>query len=130
LFADGQLTDVLRNMGMGNDLTIEPKVKKKLIRILASWNAQYKDDPSMKTAANLYKQHKTDTRSVWRPEAQIPRNEELEAAKRKSKDEARQKAREEREASERLKREEKKKKREAAGKPKPKRKPFNFEEVF
>lgn len=115
---------------MGNDLTIEPKVKKKLIRILASWHAQYKDDPSMKTAANLYKQHKTDARSVWRPEAQIPRNEELEAAKRKSKDEARQKAREEREASERLKREEKKKKREAAGKPKPKRKPFNFEEVL
>jgi len=62
---------------------------------------------------------------MWRPDAQIPRDEELEAAKRKSKDEARQKAREE---AERLKREEKKKKKESGEKSKPKRKPFNFEE--
>ena len=79
----------------------------------------------MKTAANLYKQHKSDTHSTWRPEAQSPRDEELEAIKRKNKEEAR-KAKAE---AERLKREVKKK-RENAGKPKPKRKPFNFEEVI
>ncbi|KAF9643455.1 hypothetical protein BDM02DRAFT_1466312 [Thelephora ganbajun] len=122
LFADGYLTDVLRNMG--NDSSVDQKVKRKLIRILAAWHAQYKDDPSMKTAASLHKQHKNDTNNTWRPDAQMPKDEESEAARRKSKEEARRKAKEE---AERLKREEKKK-RENAGKPKIKRKPFNFEE--
>jgi seryl-tRNA synthetase len=124
MFADGYLTDVLRNMG--NDPIIDQKVKRKLVRILAAWHAQYKNDPSMKTAANLYKQHKSDAHSTWRPEGQTPKDEELEAAKRKNKEEARRKAKEEaeREAAE------KKKKRESARKPKPKRKPFNFEEVL
>ena len=101
----------------------EQKVKKKLLRILASWHAQFKDDLSMKTAANLYKLHKSDANSAWRPDAQTPKDDDLEAAKRKSKDEARRKAKEE---AERLKKE---KKKENAGKPKSKRKPFNFEEV-
>jgi len=111
---------------MGNDLAVEQKVKKKLVRILAAWHAEYKNDPSMKTAANLYKQHKGDSYSAWRPDPQIPKDDELEAAKRKSKAEARRKAKEE---AEKLKREEKKKK-ESTGKPKSKRKPFNFEEVL
>lgn len=111
---------------MNSDSMIEQKVKKKLTRILAAWHAQYKNDPSMKTVANLYKQPKSDAHSMWRPDAQTPKDEELEAAKRKSKEEARRKAKEE---AERLKREEKKK-RESAGKPKSKRKPFNFEEVL
>ena len=115
MFADGNLTDVLRNMG--NDSMVEQKVKKKLTRILASWNAQYKNDPSMRTAASLYKQQKSDAQSTWRPDIQIPRDEELEVAKRKSKEEARRKAKEEAE----LKKEEKKK-REGIGKFKPKRK--------
>ena len=129
LFVDGHLTDVLRNMS--NDQVVEYKVKKKLVRMLAAWNAQYKNDPSMRTAANLYKQHKSDAHSMWRPDAQVPRDEELEAAKRKSKaeakrkikEEAEKKAREEKETTERLKKE-------RTGKPKSKRKPFNFEEVL
>ena len=116
---------------MSNDPIIDYKVKKKLVRMLASWNAQYKNDPSMRTAANLYKQHKSDAHSVWRPDAQVPKDEEFEAVRRKNKEEARRKAkeeagkkaREEKEAAERLKRE-------RAGKPKPKRKPSNFEEVL
>jgi len=112
---------------MGNDLVVEQKVKKKLIRILAAWHAQYKNDPSMRTAANLYKQHKGDAYSAWRPDAQIPNNDELEAAKRKSKEEARRKAKEE---VEKLREEKKKRKKESTGKPKSKRKPFNFEEVL
>ena len=107
---------------MSNDPIVDYKVKKKLIRTLSAWHAQYKNDPSMKTAANLYKQHKSDAHNVWRPDAQIPKDEGLEAIKRKNKEEAKRKAREEKEAAERLKRE-------SAGKPKPKRKPFNFEEV-
>lgn len=121
---DGYLTDVLRNMS--NDPTIEQKVKKKLNRVLAAWHAQYKDDASMKTVANLYKQHRSDANSAWRSEPQTPREDELEAAKRKSKEDAQRKAKEE---AERLKKEEKKRKREGAGKAKTKRKPFNFEEV-
>lgn len=113
---------------MGNDPVTEQKVKKKLTRILAAWHAQYKNDPSMKTAANLYKQAKNDAHSVWRPDSQIPRDDELEAAKRKNKEEARRKAKEE---AEKLKKEEKeKKKRDNSGKSKSKRKPFNFEEVL
>ena len=121
MFVDGYLTDVLRNMS--NDPMTEQKVKKKLLRILASWHAQFKDDLSMKTAANLYKLHKSDANSAWRPDAQTPKDDDLEAAKRKSKDEARRKAKEE---AERLKKE---KKKENAGKTRSKRKPFNFEEV-
>lgn len=112
---------------MGNDPMIEQKVKKKLVRILASWHAQYKNEPSMRTAANLYKQNKSDVNGMRRPDAQVSKDEELEAAKRKSKEEARRKAKEE---ADRLKKEEKKKKREGAGKSKSKRKPFNFEEVL
>ena len=110
---------------MSNDPATDYKVKKKLTRILAAWYAQYKDDLSMKTAANLYKQHKSDTHGMRRPGSQTPKDEELEAAKRKSKDEARRKAKEEREAAERLKREKK-----GSEKLKSKRKPFNFEEVL
>jgi len=116
---------------MSNDPIVEYKVKKKLVRMLSAWHAQYKNDPSMRTAANLYKQHKNDAHSIWRPDVQVPKDEEFEAVKRKTKDEARRKAkeeaekkgREEKEAAERLKRE-------RAGKPKSKRKPFNFEEVL
>ena len=100
MFADGNLTDVLRNMG--NDSMVEQKIK---------------NSPSMRTAASLYKQQKSDAQSTWRPDIQIPRDEELEVAKRKSKEEARRKAKEEAE----LKKEEKKK-REGIGKFKPKRK--------
>ena len=79
---------------MSNDPVVEYKVKKNLVRMLAAWNAQYKIDPSMGAAANLYKQHKSDTHSTWRP-GQVPRGRELEAAKRKNKEDAKRKAEEE-----------------------------------
>lgn len=113
---------------MSNDPVTDQKVKRKLIGILASWYSQYKDDTSMKTAANLYKQHRNDPNSVRRPDAQKTlKDEELEAAKRKNKEEARRKEKEE---AERLKREkEERKKKGNVGNSKSKRKPFNFEEV-
>lgn len=123
LFLDGYLTEVLRTMS--NDPTIDQKVRKKLVRILAAWHSQYKDDPSMKIAANLYKQYKNDADGAWRLDPQTPTDDAVEAAKNKSKEVTR-KAKEE---AERLKKEEKKKSKESAGKPKTKRKPFNFEEV-
>jgi hypothetical protein len=55
-----------------------------LIRILAAWHAQYRDDSPMKTAANLYKQHKSDVKNLnaLRPDVQLPKDEEFEAAMR------------------------------------------------
>jgi LAS seventeen-binding protein 5 len=113
---------------MVNDPSINARVRKQLRRILASWYKMYKDDPSMKTAANLHKHSGSDANNVRQPDAQAIKDEELEAARRKNKEEARRKEKEE---AERLKREreEKKKKRDSAAKLKPKRKPFNFEEV-
>jgi hypothetical protein len=101
---------------------VTEKVKKKLNGILASWNTQYKNEASMRTAANLYQPRRSNTR--W-SEAQASKDEQLEAVKRKNKEEAR---RNEKEEAERLRKEEKRK-RENAGKLKPRRKPFNFEEV-
>ena len=115
---------------MSNDPVTDHKVKRKLVRILASWHAQYKDDPSMRTAANLYKQHKSDAQSVRRSDTQAPKTEELEATKRKNKEEARRKAKEEAEKKAREREAAEKLKKDRAGKPKSKRKPFNFEEVL
>ena len=120
---------------MSNDPITEQRVRKKLIRVLAAWHAQYKNDPSMKTAANLYKQHKNDGNSVSGPDPQSLKDEESEAARRKAKEDARkakeeakEEARKAKEESERLRKEGKKRK-ESAGGPKTRRKPFNFEEV-
>ena len=117
---------MLRNLSI--DPLTDLKVKKRLISILAAWHAQYKNDLSMKTAANLYKLHRSGTNSGWRQDAQASRDDELEAAKRKNKEEARRKEKEE---AERLKREkeEKKRRENTSAKLRPKRKPFNFEEV-
>lgn len=100
-----------------SDSTTDPKVRKKLRGVLALWNLHYQKDPYMMTVAKIYNPHKSD-----REGARRLKEEELEAAKRKSKEEARQKE------VERLK-EEKRKKKEGSGKPKPKRRAFNFEEV-
>lgn len=53
-FADGQLTDAIKQLAA--DPTTDQKVKKKLVAILASWNSQFRDDPSMSVVAGLYKQ--------------------------------------------------------------------------
>jgi len=124
LFIEGSLTDALRNMS--SDPYTEQKVKKKLLKVLASWHSQYKNDLSMKTVANLYKQHRNDTDSSLRSDARAARDEEIEVAKQKAKDDARRKEKEE---ADRLKREkDAKKKRADQGKSKSKRKPFDFEQ--
>ncbi|KAG1749779.1 uncharacterized protein EDB91DRAFT_1109627 [Suillus paluster] len=53
-FADGQLTDAIKQLAA--DPTTDQKVKKKLIAVLASWNSQFKDDPSMSVVSGLYRQ--------------------------------------------------------------------------
>jgi hypothetical protein len=62
-FADGQLTDALKHLA--TDSGTDPKVKKKLLSVLASWHSQFKTDPSMTLVAGLYRQYRpaTDRRS-------------------------------------------------------------------
>ena len=39
---------------LGSEPTTDPKVKRKLVQVLAAWHSQFKDDPSMAFVANLY----------------------------------------------------------------------------
>ncbi|KAH9178734.1 hypothetical protein EDB89DRAFT_2217836 [Lactarius sanguifluus] len=55
-FADGQLTDALKNLA--TDPTTDPKVKKKVLAVLGSWSRQFKDDRSAAAIAGLYLQVK------------------------------------------------------------------------
>ncbi|KAL1748994.1 hypothetical protein HDZ31DRAFT_79333 [Schizophyllum fasciatum] len=122
-FADGQLTDALRHLA--SDPMTDKKVKKKLLLILASWNEQFKGDPSMNTVANLYRQHRpTERRSmdvdpVYKVELQRQREkEQARAAAKREKEEAKEKRRKE-EEEERARRK---------NKNRPRRAPFNFEQ--
>ncbi|KAG2338348.1 hypothetical protein BDR05DRAFT_1043143 [Suillus weaverae] len=61
-FADGQLIDAIKQLA--TDPTTDQKVKKKLMAVLASWHAQFKDDPSMSVVAGLFRQYRpADRRS-------------------------------------------------------------------
>ncbi|THH19050.1 hypothetical protein EW146_g2057 [Bondarzewia mesenterica] len=128
-FADGQLTDAIRHLA--TDSTTDPKVKKKLIAVLASWQSQFKDDHNMTIVASLYKQ--------CRPPEPVRRSVDHEALERENeherkrreekaaKEEAKRKAKLEKEAEkERLKKEEAARKQRATDKTR--RKLFNFEQ--
>ncbi|KAJ7446429.1 hypothetical protein B0H11DRAFT_1745972 [Mycena galericulata] len=121
-FADGQLTDTLKNVA--NDASTDKKVKKKLMLVLASWQDQFNSDPSMAIVAGLYKQTRHDRRerSHQLDTLGLPNVEALDReAKRKAKLEREQaKERERLEEAERRRREKERKNR-------PKRAPFDFE---
>ncbi|KAI9444820.1 hypothetical protein H4582DRAFT_2108628 [Lactarius indigo] len=127
-FADGQLTDALKNLA--TDPTTDPKVKKKVLAVLASWSRQFKDDRSAATIAGLYRQVKPaepPRRSAVEREQLAEREREAEQ-KRKEKKETKRKAKEER-----LKLEEEARKKKAAPWTTPRttntaRKPFDFEQ--
>lgn len=136
-FADSHLTDALKTLG--TDPSTDPKVKKKLISVLASWHAQFKDDPSMSTVANLYRQVRPNDQSRMRVDVQAlhstalesddywERKRQEEKERKEKKEEEKRKAKEAKEAEkirQRLAEEERRK-----NKNKPKRRPFNFEQV-
>lgn len=51
---------------MAADTTLDPKVKRKLTSVLASWYRQFKSDPKMTLVANLYKTTKDETgQTLW-----------------------------------------------------------------
>ncbi|TFY72806.1 hypothetical protein EVG20_g226 [Dentipellis fragilis] len=132
-FADGQLTDAIRHLA--SDPLTDPKVKRKLIGVLASWQRQFKDDRSMATVAGLYRQcHGAKQES--REHADHEREREREQEKRRQeeknvREEAKRKAKLEKEAEKERERERLKKAAEAKKRPAKdtiRRKPFNFEE--
>ncbi|KAJ7109990.1 hypothetical protein C8R44DRAFT_269371 [Mycena epipterygia] len=123
-FADGQLTDTLKHLA--NDASTDKKVKKKLLLVMASWQDQFKSDPSMAMVAGLYKQtrHDRSEQSYQLNTMALPDVEQLERdAKRKSKLEREQAKEKQRlEEAERRRKEKERKNR-------PKRAPFDFEKV-
>lgn len=123
-FADGQLTDALKNLA--TDPTTDPKVKKKVLAVLASWSRQFKDDRSAAAIAGLYRQVRPaepPRRSAVDREQQAEREREAEQ-KRVAKD-AKRKAKEERLRLE----EEARRKKAASRSTNTVRKPFDFEQV-
>jgi len=95
-FADGHLTDALRNLAI--DSTTDPKVRKKVLAVLASWSKRYKDDPSASGIAGLYRQVKpteSSRRSEIDREAMAERERESEQ-RRRDKEKSKRKAKEKR----------------------------------
>ncbi|KAK7059195.1 hypothetical protein VNI00_001822 [Paramarasmius palmivorus] len=124
-FADGQLTDALRQIA--SDRTADKRVQKKLKLVLLSWHEQFKSEPSMRSVSDLYLMFKDqrlapeDPMGFADPEA-VKRRAEKEEAKRKAKQEKE-------EARERQRQEEEERRRQKQkAKTKPKRQPFNFEQ--
>ncbi|KAJ7786545.1 hypothetical protein B0H16DRAFT_1294617 [Mycena metata] len=119
-FADGQLTDTLKNLA--NDPSTDKKVKKKLIFILGSWAEQFKSEPSMSAVSGLYK-HTRHERSHNLEALGLP---DVEALEREAKKKA--KAEERAQAKAKLRQDElDRRRRDKERKNKPKRAPFDFE---
>jgi len=95
-FADGQLTDALRHLA--TDSTTDPKVRKKVMAVLASWSRQFKDDRSAAGIAGLYRQVKP-AQSSRKPEVDLETLTERDRdgeQRQRVKEEAKRKAREKR----------------------------------
>ena len=123
-FADGQLTDALKNLA--TDPSADPKVRKKVLGVLASWSRQFKDDQSAAAIAGLYRQVKPaepPRRSAGNREQAAER--EREAEQKRNEKEAKRKAKEDRLRLE----EEARKKKATARTTNTIRKPFDFEQV-
>jgi hypothetical protein len=123
-FADGQLTDTLKNLA--NDSSTDKKVKKKLLLVLASWQDQFKSNPSMTIVAGLYAQAKHD-RHERTNEFDIMGLPDVEALERDARRQAKQEREREKE-KQRLEEAERKRK-EKERKNRPRRMPFDFEKV-
>lgn len=116
-FADGQLTDALKHLA--TDYATDPKVRKKVLAVLASWSRQFKDDSSAAGIAGLYRQVKPAS-SEGNREALAERERESEK-RRKDKEEAKRKTKEKRVEEARSKK--------AASRTAASRKQFSFEQV-
>lgn len=96
-FADGHLTDALRHLA--TDPTADPKVRKKVLAVLASWSKQFKDDRSATGIAGLYRQVKPagpSRRSEANQEPSVERERESEQRRRDKEEAKRREAKEKR----------------------------------
>jgi vacuolar-type H+-ATPase subunit E/Vma4 len=125
-FADGQLTDAIRNLA--SDPGTDKRVKKKLLAVLASWRDQFKSDPSMTLVAGLYKQCQRGSSSLHSDVAALALNEEREK-KREEKEEAKRRARQEKEEAKERARKEEERRLAERNRSQRTRAPFNFEKV-
>ncbi len=129
-FADGQLTDALKHLA--TDYTADPKVRKKVLAVLASWSRQFKDDPSAAGIAGLYRLVKTaqsSSRNVSEANREVLATEfALDDRPRESERRRREKEVAKRKAKEK-KRLEEARSQKAASRTVTSRKQFNFEQV-
>ncbi|GLB35941.1 putative VHS domain containing protein [Lyophyllum shimeji] len=122
-FADGHLTDALKNLSW--DSSTDKRVRRKLTLVLASLHEQFNDDPSMSVVAGLYHQCGADARR--RREQEITHFVGMpEDKKKQEKDEARQRAKKEKEQAKARKKEEERQ-RQRQGQNQSQRTPFVFE---
>ncbi|KAG6911606.1 hypothetical protein DXG01_011909 [Tephrocybe rancida] len=125
-FADGQLTDAIKNLA--GDNTADKKVRKKLMLVLAAWHEQFKTDPSMSAIAALYQQcSKEGRRKSYQDVAHLI-GMPLEDKKEQDKEEARRAAKRDKEqAKERKAEEERQRRMRQSTSGRPQRTPFSFE---
>jgi hypothetical protein len=113
---DDQLVDAIKHLA--SDPTADTKVRRKLLSILASWNTEFKSDPSLSTIAGLYRQCRRSHARSESAEAQflrsMPTPNDKDAAKKRAKQDAKERARKAEEEARQKKN-------------RPSRTPFNFE---
>ena len=111
---------------IGADVTVNKRVKKKLVLVLSSWKEQYASEPSMALVAGLYKQCRVAEKREQNLYDLVGLNheEEKRAVRKQEEKEERRKAKEA--AKEKARKEEEERRR---NKNKTKRVPFNFERV-
>ncbi|KAG6832543.1 hypothetical protein H0H92_000172 [Tricholoma furcatifolium] len=125
-FADGHLTDAIKNLSADN--SADKKVRKKLMAVLASWHDQFKNDPSMATVANLYRQCNREGRRQSYQEVAHLIGMPLEDKQREEKEEAKRAAKRAKEqAKERKAEEERQQRLRQRAASQPQRAPFVFE---
>ncbi|KAG6821395.1 hypothetical protein H0H93_014192 [Arthromyces matolae] len=122
-FADGQLTDAIKNLSA--DHSADKKVRKKLLAVLASWHEQFKSDPSMSAIAGLYKQCSREGRRQSYHDVAHLIGMPLEEKKKKDEEEAKQAVKREKEQAKARKLDEERQKR--LRQSQPARTPFVFE---
>lgn len=133
-FADGQLTDALKHLA--SDPHTDPKVKKKLLFVFSSWNAQFKDDPSMTLISGFWNHYRpapprpkpkeapaTDISRGSLDVVQVNADQDRKRKEREEKELAKQKARDAKENARKAEEDARRKKN------RPKRAPFDFEKV-
>ena len=112
---DDQLVDAIKHLA--SDPTADTKVRRKLLSILASWNNEFKNDPSLSTIAGLYRQCRRSHARSESADAQIrstPNDKDV--AKKRAKQDAKERARKAEEEARQKKN-------------RPRRASFNFEAV-